>query len=348
MARHVKKILQVVVFFAIGFFVIGLVYQKQNKAYQDECALKGMQGDCSLLQKILDDFSNANYFWLFIPVLLFMISNIFRALRWKMLFNAMGYQPRMVNLFGTVMINYLTNLGIPRSGEIIRGGLISKYESIPIEKSIGTIVTDRIFDVIMLLLTFGVAVIVGGKSFIDYLGANASMEGISDKILSHWILVFVIILLGIVGTFYIWKNRRKLMQSSLGLKISNIVAGFWQGVKSVQGVSSIPLFAFYTIVIWLLYYFMLYLSFFAFGPTSHLGLDAGLMVFVFGSLGIVIPTPGGMGGYHFLVVEALAMYGISGADGFSFANLVYFSITIFATILFGSISAIALPIINKA
>lgn len=348
MARYVKKILQIVLFFAIGFFVIGLVYRRQNKAYQDECLLKGIEGDCSLFQKILDDFGNANYFWLFIPVLLFMISNIFRALRWRMLFNAMGYYPRMVNLFGTIMVNYLTNLGIPRSGELIRGGLISKYEAIPIEKAMGTIVTDRIFDVIMLLLTFGIAIIVGGNSFIEYLGANANLENLITKAVENWLLVSFLGLVFLGLSTYIWRNRTKLMQSNLAKRINNIIYGFWQGIKSVQGVSSISLFTFYTFAIWILYYFMLYLAFFAFMPTYHLGPDAGLMVFVFGSLGIVIPTPGGMGSYHFLVGEALAMYGISGADGFSFANLVYFSITIFATLLFGSISAITLPIINKS
>ncbi len=347
MPKIMRKAIHIIGFFAFGFFIIGLVYNKQNKAYQAECQLKGMAGDCSLLHKIFEDFSNANYMWLVIPVILFMISNWFRALRWKMLLNALGYYPKMYNLFGTVMINYLTNLGIPRSGEIIRGGLISKYENIPVEKALGTIVTDRVFDVIMLLITFCIALVVGGNRFIQYLNSNMDLTPLLAKIMGNtWLIVFLI--LGLIGLgLYFHFYKEFIRKSRLVKKLNDVVHGFWQGVKSVKYVSSIPLFVFYTVGIWGLYYLMLYVGFFAFEPTSHLGWDAGLLVFVFGSLGIVIPTPGGMGSYHFLVGEALAMYGISGADGFSFANLIYFSLTIFATLLFGSISALALPILNK-
>jgi uncharacterized membrane protein YbhN (UPF0104 family) len=99
--------------------------------------------------------------------------------------------------------------------------------------------------------------------------------------------------------------------------------------------------------IWVLYYFMMYFAFFTFAPTAHLGPIAGLVVFVFGSLGILIPTPGGMGSYHYLVGEALTMYGVSGVDAFSFANIVFFSIQLFVNILLGIISLIVLPAINK-
>jgi uncharacterized membrane protein YbhN (UPF0104 family) len=123
--------------------------------------------------------------------------------------------------------------------------------------------------------------------------------------------------------------------------------GFYDGVQSVKNVSSIPLFLVYTVGIWVLYYFMMYLAFFSFEPTANLGPIAGLVVFTFGSLGVLIPTPGGMGSYHYLVGEALSMYGINGADAFSFANIVFFSIQLFVCILFGIISLIILPAINK-
>ena len=123
--------------------------------------------------------------------------------------------------------------------------------------------------------------------------------------------------------------------------------GFYDGIMSVRRISNIPLFIFHTIAIWFLYYLMQYLAFFSFAPTENLGPVAGLVVFAFGSLGIVVPTPGGMGSFHFLTAEALAIYGIQGADAFTYANIVFFSIQIFANIIFGTISLIVLPMYNK-
>ena len=123
--------------------------------------------------------------------------------------------------------------------------------------------------------------------------------------------------------------------------------GFVEGLKSIRNVSNIPLFIFHTAVIWLMYYSMLILCFKSFEPTSGLGLLPGLMVFVFGGLGIVFPSPGGMGTYHAMVMAGLALYGIAGDDAFSFANILYFSVQIFCNILFGLLALLILPIYNR-
>ena len=168
---------KIIVFFGVGFLLLFLVYQNQDAAYQAECALKGVSAEkCSLLAKIMEDVSHAHLFWVIVPMMIFMTTNILRALRWKMMFQALGYSPRFYNLFGTIMINYLANLGVPRSGEVIRAGLLSKYEDIPMEKVLGTIFTDRIFDVIMLIIVLGLALVWGGQDFIQYLDTNISFS----------------------------------------------------------------------------------------------------------------------------------------------------------------------------
>lgn len=135
MQKHLVKGVKIGIFFSVGIVILYLVYHRQNVAFQSDCGIKGIaEENCSLLQKVASDISNANYFWVIITMFLFMITNILRALRWKMMFKAIGYNPKFINLFGTIMINYLANLGIPRSGEVIRAGLISKYEDIPVEK----------------------------------------------------------------------------------------------------------------------------------------------------------------------------------------------------------------------
>ncbi|MFZ1580053.1 MAG: lysylphosphatidylglycerol synthase transmembrane domain-containing protein [Saprospiraceae bacterium] len=348
MKTHLTKALKISLFFAVGIIILYLVYQRQELAFQADCALKGTPADqCSLLNKIISDISNANYFWVIITMILFLITNIFRALRWKMMLEAIGYQPRLINLFGTIMINYLANLGIPRSGEVIRAGLISQYEDVQVEKALGTIFTDRIFDVIMLALVIGLAVLIGGSDFIAYLDQNINLGQKFGALMQNTKAVFGLLLVSGLIVWLVWSNRTKINNSKIGKKLRNLITGFSDGVQSVRHVSSIPLFIFYTVGIWVLYYFMMYFAFFTFAPTAHLGPIAGLVVFVFGSLGILIPTPGGMGSYHYLVGEALTMYGVSGVDAFSFANIVFFSIQLFVNILFGIISLIVLPAINK-
>lgn len=348
MKKHLAKGAQILLFFSVGIFILYLVFQRQEAAYQAECVLKNIPAaDCSLLDKITSDISNAHFGWIAITISLFMLTNIIRAVRWQMMFRAIGYETRVVNLLGTIMVNYLTNLGIPRSGEVIRAGLVYKYEGVPVEKALGTIFTDRIFDVIMLAIFIILALFAGGAQFVDYINVQMKAGGAESESGSAWIWLVGVAFPFLVISFVLWRNRKQLMQTKLGQKVVHLLLGFADGVKSVGNVSSLPLFILYTLSIWLIYYLMFYFAFFSFEPTSHLGPQAGLVVFVFGSLGILIPTPGGMGSYHYLVGQGLALYGISGADGFSFANIVFFSIQLLANILFGLLFLVLLPLMNK-
>jgi uncharacterized protein (TIRG00374 family) len=348
MPKSVLKALKAAVFFCIGFIIFYLVYKRQNEAYQEECLFKNIPlADCSLVDKVISDMQNADYFYIVVILFLFMTTNLIRALRWKMMFKSLGYNPGNINLFGTIMINYLANLGIPRSGEIIRAGLISNYENIPLEKVLGTIFTDRIFDVICLAIVLVLTLILGGPEFYNYLNVNINL---SEKLLifSQYPVIWLIISIA-ATSFFIWiyRYRYRLLNTSLGQRVWFRIKGFIDGVSSVKSVSSVPLFIFYTVLIWVLYYYMMFLSFSAFEPTSHLGPIEGLVIFAFGSLGILFPSPGGMGSYHMLVGEGLSMYGISGSDGFSFANIVFFSVSVGINVLFGIIFLVLLPIINN-
>lgn len=275
-----------------------------------------------------------------------MCTNIIRALRWQMMLQSLEYKPKFINLLGTIMINYLANLGIPRSGELIRAGILSSHEDIPVEKIFGTIVTDRLFDVIMLAIVIGLAMIAGGPLFTEYITSNThiSFSLNSSQIIAISIMIglFLLIVVWCTNKYWYMLKEKQWIQ-----RILDMAKGFLQGILSVKKVSNLPLFILYTIGIWFLYYCMMYFSFFTFDATSHLGYTAALIVFVFGSLGILIPTPGGMGSYHFLVAEALTLYGVSAGDGFSFANIVFFSVSVFVSVFFGLLFLIFLPMYNK-
>jgi glycosyltransferase 2 family protein len=145
----------------------------------------------------------------------------------------------------------------------------------------------------------------------------------------------------------LWLLRRQIARLKFYRRVVDIILGFWQGIKTVRRLERPGLFILHSLNIWLMYYLMTYLCFFAFAPTAGLSAMAALVVFVFGGWGVVIPSPGGMGTYHFLAQTALAMYGVSGDDGFSWANISFFSIQLGCNVLIGGAALIFLPAINR-
>lgn len=345
MKKHFLTALKVLLFFGLGFAILYLVYRSQNIAFQEQCRLDGIPAeDCSLLQKIWIDFQHANLFWLVLVVFAFLVSNVSRAARWIMLIRPMGYAPRKINAFLVIMLGYFANLGLPRLGEVVRAGVFARYEDIPAEKVMGTVVTDRAIDFLSLLIFLAAAFLLEFDLLWGWLVENVRWDRFGID-LDTWIRVGIIgflILLALV-----WQFRKALLQSVFIKKVIRLLHGFWEGIRTVGQVDRPGWFLFHSVNIWLMYYLMAYLCFFAFEPTSSLSPVAGLMVFVFGSFGIVIPSPGGMGTYHFLVIAALALYGISGDDAFSLANIIFFTIQVFGNILFGIIALILLPIYNR-
>jgi uncharacterized protein (TIRG00374 family) len=338
-----KNILQIILFFGVGFTILYFVYQNQNTAFQAQCAIDGIPtSDCSLLNKIWQDFRTIDAKWLFLVLILFNISNIARAARWRMMMQSLNYDIRLSNAFYSVMIGYFANLGLPRAGEILRATVLSKYEKIRVEKVIGTIALDRILDVISILVIVGFTVLLEFDLILQFLKDNS--DGSSNGI-PNWAIISgisLVVLLIIIGVF-----RNKLMELSFVRRFIQLLLGFWEGVVSIRTISRPWLFIFYSLVIWLMYFGMTYVCFFAFEPTAHLGLRAALIVFVFGTFGVIIPSPGGMGTFHALAVIALAIFGIAGDDAFSFANILFFSVQIGCSVLLGIIAIIALPILNR-
>jgi len=157
--------------------------------------------------------------------------------------------------------------------------------------------------------------------------------------------------LGVVGLVVLfWLNRfmqQNTFDNKLLQKVQGLFMGFKDGLLTLTKVKNLPLLILYTIGIWVMYYLMTYLCFFAFKPVAHLSAVAGLVVFVFGTLGMVFPSPGGMGSYHLLISQALVIYGINEADAFSFSNIIFFTINIFGNIIFGLFFYFTLPFYNR-
>ncbi len=346
MNSNLKNLIKAGIFAIVGFVILWFVYRSNNAAYQAECLQKGIAAvDCNLLDKVISDVKSAHIGWILISLLIFIISNISRALRWHIMLEPMGYKPRFVNSLSSILVAYLSNLGFPRSGEFVRAGILSKYENYPVEKVMGTIILDRIADVLMLVVIIGLTAILSYEHFYTYLSTHANIPDISTLLSSKIVLALGTGLIGVLALGYFLKNN--FIQSTFGKKVINLLKGFKEGIFSITKLQRPWQFVFHTIVIWMCYFLMTYVVFFAFDPTSHLGPIAGLVIFVFGTLGIVFPSPGGMGSYHFLVGEGLGLYGIESADAFSFANIIFFSVQLFCNVLLGLIALIVLPIYNS-
>ena len=338
MKNKIINILKSLSFLSFGSVILYLIFRQQDKAYRAQCEVDNIPlEECSLMTKILNDFASADYFWLFMVVAAFTVSNISRMMRWKMLLAPLGVQMNKLNGFLTIMLGYFANLGLPRSGEFIRAGTLARYEDVEFEKVMGTVVVDRIIDVVSLLIAILLAFVFSFSDITAFLDSMDVSFG-SIKILG------VLAVFGLLGLVVLIYFVRKYPDNFLVKKL----LGFYEGIKSIRGIDKPFWFVFHSVLIWLMYFTMTWVGLYAFEPTAHLGASAGLLIFVVGSLGIVIPTPGGMGTYHALVGACLAMvYGLSQADGFSFANIIFFTLQIGANILFGVLALILLPLLNR-
>jgi len=346
MSKNLKNVLKTFLFLTVGVVILYLVYLKFESDFKNDCAVRGTHPeDCNFFETILGFIASADYIWILIALSFYVLSNTSRSIRWQMLLEPLGQKPRFLNSFYTVCIGYLVNLGIPRSGEFVRAGLMSKYEKMEPEKVMGTIVTSRVIDVLCLLITIGITLLLSFDNFVNYFRQEVDLTERFGSLFSP-INALIMSVSGLVFLLLLWKFRSSLLASKLGQKIKKILLGFWEGILSIRGLKNPFWFIFHTVVIWICYYLMTYLMFFSFTPTANLAPVSGLVVFVFGTLGIVIPSPGGMGTYQFLISEALMLYGVAFTQAFAFSNIMFFTVQM-VNVLLGVLSFILLPIYNR-
>jgi len=323
--QNTLKTLKFLSFFLLGILLFWLVYKDQ---------------DINRIKSILSN--EVNYFWIILSVFLGLLSHISRTIRWNLMIEPLDHKPKTLNTFLAVMIGYLMNLALPRMGEISRCGVLSRYEKIPFTKLIGTVVLERLIDVLMLLLLLLIVVITQFGQVVEFLNNNPEVQEKLGKIMHSPILpISLVLIFGLI-----WFTRHKIKGSGAVKKIMGLLNQFAEGFKSIRDIKNKGAFVFHSIFIWVLYYLMLYCVFFSFEFTSHLAPLAGLTIFVLGSFGMVAPVQGGIGAWHFMVIEGLSLYGIDKADGKVFALLAHGSTTVML-IVFGLVSLLALPFVNE-
>ena len=333
MNPKLKNIIRFTVFLGIGIFFIWIFLRNLTGAQK---------------QEILNSMGNANYWWIALAIPLGVLSHFLRAMRWKMLIETMGYKPRNSNMFFAVFIGYFANLALPRLGEVSRCTILTKYEKVPFQKSFGTVITERVLDMLVFLFLFFLNLVLQAERLSGYidekiykplqakLNLSFDLSGAFSIIMISFIVVFGII-------FLIF--RKKIAANKFYRKIKTMAYGFIEGLKSLVKVRNQWLFFFYTFSIWALYLLMAYVVFFSIADSSGLGLDAGLAVLVFGSIGIMV-VQGGIGIYPAIVAETLVLYGVASVQGYALGWLIWTSQNL-TLVIVGIISLILLPILNN-
>jgi uncharacterized protein (TIRG00374 family) len=295
------------------------------------------------LKKAMD---HAHY-WLLVPVFsLLLVAHWLRALRWRQLMEPMGYHPSVINTFFAVMIGYFVNLGAPRLGEVIKCTILARYEKVPAQKLVGTIVAERAFDVICLLLVFGLTFVfqfdIISSLVRDYVYPafqNKNGQTAYRKII---FLVMGFVIFGIVLKILF----SRYAHINLVQKLKDIMTGVWHGLISVRALKNKPLFFFYTVGIWSMYLLSTWCGFFAIDETSRLTVADALTVLAMGSVGMIL-SPGGIGAYALLVMETVALYNIPKEPyGQALGWLLWFG-QFLSFVIFGVISFILIPRVNR-
>jgi len=325
-AINLKSIIQVLIFLSLG---IALVVWKY----------KGLEA--SEKEAMYESFKNIRWIWMLPIVIVGFFSHFFRALRWKQLLGTMDMHPSTTNITLSVLIGYLGNTVIPRFGEVAKCTILAKYEKLSVDKLVGSILAERAFDLVCLLLVFVITLWSEFHTILPF--ANDLKRSIIDFIAGlsfFWTISIVLLIIG----FFVFLSKwllPKIKNSKLGV----FITGIGEGLKSIFYVKSVWLFILNSLMIWVCYTTMAYIGFLAIPGLEDLSLMAALSVIAFGSIAMII-TPGGIGAYPAIIASLLVLYGINQGLGLAYGWVSWSAQTI-VVIIFGFASLILLPLVNK-
>jgi glycosyltransferase 2 family protein len=311
MNKRLLSILQYVLFLGGGIFLVWWQLRDMDEEKR---------------KHFYDALNNANY-WLIFPIIcMALLSHLSRSMRWKLLMEPLGYDPALKNVFASTMVGYLANSAIPRLGEILKCGILAKYEKLKVDKLVGTIVLERTFTVLIQLNLVG-----------NYFRTELSKISWLKAVILVGAIVFIIVLLRFL--------LKEFPHNKVIIRINTFIKGIGEGFKTIKKLKKVKLFIAHTIFIWSMYLLQIYLGFRAMEGTSGLSISAACSVLTLATLAM-IATPGGIGVFPIFVMETLILYGISTGLGQAFGWLIW-GVSTSILIITGFICLIILPYINR-
>ena len=316
--NYLKKTLQLVLPLLLGIFLCWYAFAQFST---EELAL------------IKEQFLKADYSYLCLSVAMGFLSHVSRGIRWQYTLASMHYFPKRYNLVLAVFIGYLLNLTVPRSGEVSRALLINRYDKVPFDKAFGTILTERVIDMCILLLFIAVVFVFQFDLVWHFL----------EGYLTFSYIIVVLLALGLLflgGVYWIYRST-----SSFAQKVRKMLSGIKEGIFSILHLKKKWQFIAHTLFIWLMYFWMFYVVFFSMEQTKELSIIQVLTAFVIGSFAIVF-TNGGLGAYPLFIAKVLLLFGVTETVGTALGWVIWIA-QFLMIILFGGLSFLLLPIINR-
>ena len=320
--KTIKKAFNIALPFVLGGAILWWMYRDTDFKVMEETVLHGM-----------------NWWWMVFSLVFGVTAQMFRGIRWRQTLEPLGEKPRMWDCIHAVFISYASSLIIPRSGELARCGVLAKYDGTSFMKALGTVVTERVIDSLLILLVTAVVILsqlgIFG-SFFDQTSMN-----LTDTLMGFTTMGYVVTAICFAITaIFLWVVLKKF---AFMTKLKQMATNVKDGVLSLRNVNNKWLFCFYTIAIWVSYFLHFWITFKCFDFTEHLTLTVALVCFIVGSISVIVPTPNGAGPWHFAVKTILIIYEVADADAVAFVLIVHTIQTALVPLL-GVYSLVALGI----
>ena len=257
--------------------------------------------------------------WMLLSFPFGILAQLFRGWRWRQTLEPTGEKPRTGTSIYSIFVSYASSLVIPRIGEFMRCGILKRYDGVSFSKALGTVVTERAIDTLMVALMTALTLLLQMSVFGTFFRkTGTNINGILHRFTATGYIVTAICAVAIVLLLYFLLRRLSIYN-----KVKTTLSGIWQGVTSLKDVRNKWLFVFFTIGIWVSYFLHYYLTFFCFDFTENLGVSCALVTFIVGSMAVIVPTPNGAGPWHFAVKTMLILYGVADENALYFALIVH-------------------------
>ncbi len=331
MNKRFRTILQYVFFLGLGIFLVW--WSIKDLSSDDKSQIKAA-------------LKTARYYLLFPILTILVLSHLVRALRWRLLVNSLGYNTTIPNTFFAVMAGYLTNMAVPRLGEVLRCTILARYEKLPPEKVIGTVILERLIDAMTLIIVFGATLLLQPNFYSQLIDAFFhSAEEAPKKATPFYIIVLIgfgLIALALSAWMII---KKKNLRDVVNL-FRKIARSVWQGISAVQHLKRRKEFVMWTVLLWSLYLGGGWLGFMALKETEQYGIREAFAVLSAGSVGVIV-TPGGIGAYALIIEKTMQIYGLQKGIALAFGWIMWLAQT-GVILLGGLISFLGLPYYNKS
>lgn len=260
-----------------------------------------------------------NWWWMLVSLAFGILPQMARAWRWKMALEPLGEHPRRTSCTDAIFMSYAASLVIPRVGEVTRCGTLKTADGVSFTKSLGTVVTERLVDSLLMLLFTGIAFLLQLPMFLRFL--KETNTNIGDLLYrftgTGYIVTFICLVAALIAGFV------AIRRFSFFKKGRDMLRDMWEGVLSLRKVRNLPLYLFYSVLIWVGYFLHFYIAFFSFDFTAHLSIGAAFLIFCVGTFAVLVPTPNGAGPWHFAVKTMLVLYGVAETQAIMFALTVH-------------------------